>query len=153
MTLILRQKGPYPHGHPRCIVGSALPPPGQAGDGLPLPHPDPGGPLPGLHPRCGRPLPGDSKGPCPLLPAHPPAEPGGGDHRWLRGAGPGRYRSSGGHARYGREMRSVQGVCRGGRGSPLCGHPGRRGDGPNHRPDLQELWRHQPGGHRRPPLL
>ena len=36
---------------------------------------------------------------------------------------------------------------------PVRGHPGRGRDGQDHRPHLQELRRHQPGGHLRPPVL
>ena len=42
---------------------------------------------------------------------------------------------------------NVQRVCRGGRAPAVCGFQRCRYHRQHHCPDLQELWRHQPGGH------
>ena len=58
-------------------------------------------------------LPGNSEGRrIKSYDADPPLQPGGRRHRRHRGAGPGRHRPGGGHARYGGQMRPVQGLRR-----------------------------------------
>ncbi len=127
--------------------------PGQAGHCRDQADGQPARPGAGLLARRGRGLRGDRHRPGQRLPLHRARQPGGGDHQWHRGAGPGRYRAAGRQAGDGRQGRAVQEVrryrCLRHRGQREERRPAGRGD----RRAGAHLRRHQSGGHQGAGLL